>query len=149
MKVIFLEDVSTKGKKGEIREVADGYARNYLIPKGLAVAATSGSIKQVQAQMASQEKVLERKKYDLKGLSEKIEGKELHFAAKVGEKGKVHGSITATDIAKKLSELAGEPVDKKKIELEEPLKNIGEYNVMVKFYKDIGASIKVIVEEEK
>lgn len=149
MKVIFLDDVSTKGKKGEIRDVADGYARNYLIPKRLAIPATQGAVKQVQSQMASQEKVMDRKKYDLKALAEKIEGKEIHFAAKVGEKGKVHGSITASDIAQKLSEIAGEPVDKKKIELSESIKNLGEHKVMVKFYKEIGAEIKVIVEEEK
>jgi large subunit ribosomal protein L9 len=149
MKVIFLEDVSTKGKKGEIRDVADGYAKNYLIPGGMAKPATEGAIKEVKAHLANQEKVQERKKYDLKALAEKIEGKEIHITARGGEKGRIHGSITATDIAQKLSELVGEPVDKKKIILDEPIKNLGEYNVEVKFYKEIGATVKVFVEEEK
>jgi large subunit ribosomal protein L9 len=149
MKVVFLEDVSTKGKKGEIRDVADGYARNYLIPKGLAVVATPGAMKQAQEKLASQEKVIERKKYDLKALAGKINGRELHFIAKAGDKGRIHGSITATDIAKTLSEVANEPVDKKKIELEEPLKSLGEYDINIRFYKEINARVKVIVEEEK
>ena len=149
MKVIFLNDVSTKGKRGEIRDVADGYARNYLIPKGFAIPATSGTIIKYKAQSESQERSFERKQDDLKAIAEKINGKVLYFTAKVGDKGRIHGSVTAADIAQKLSDMVKDNVDRKKIFLEEPLKHLGEHEVTLKFSKDIKSTIKVIIEEEK
>jgi large subunit ribosomal protein L9 len=149
MKVIFLDDVSTKGKKGEIRDVADGYARNYLIPKGYAAPATEGALKQYKAKLVSQERSMERRQDELKELAAKINGMEIHFPAKVGEKGRIHGSITSADIAQKISEHVNTEIDKKKVILDEPLKHLGEHDITIRFYKEIGAAIKVIVEEEK
>lgn len=148
MKVVFLKDVSSKGKAGEMREVADGYARNFLFPKGFALPATEGAVKtaKVQAEEKSRRRV--RLHEELSELAKLIDGKEIHFKARAGENGKLHGSITTGDIAEKLSSLVNVEVDKKKIELDEPLRQIGSYEVSISFSQDVGAKVKVIIEEE-
>ena len=149
MKVIFLQDVSTKGKQGEIKEVADGYARNFLFPRKLALAATPAAIKEAQARMEENKKKQERHMAELGQLAQQLEGTELGFKAKAGEKGRLHGSITASDIAAKLAEIAGTEIDKKKIKLDEPLRTLGTHEVVVSFTGGVEAKISVLIEEEK
>ena len=149
MKVIFLQDVSTKGKQGEIKDVADGYARNFLFPRKLALAATPAAIKEAQARMEENKKKQERHMAELGQLAQQLEGKELGFKAKAGEKGRLHGSITASDIAAKLAEIAGTEIDKKKIKLDEPLRTLGTHEVVVSFTGSVEAKISVLIEEEK
>jgi large subunit ribosomal protein L9 len=147
MKVIFLKDVP-KGKKGEIKEVADGYARNFLFPKGLALPATPAAMKAVK--LLSEEKA-ERQARQLEEqskMAQELEGKELHFKAKAGVKGRLHGAITTANIAAELSQLTGFEIEKKKVELEEPLRHPGSYEVAVNLGTGSRAKIKVIIEEE-
>lgn len=148
MKVIFLKD-APKGKKGEIKDVADGYARNFLIPKGLALPATSAAVK--VAQIQSEEKVQRqaREREELNRIIQELEGKELHFKAKAGAKGRLHGAITSAHIADELTKLTGLEIDKKKIELGEPLHHLGSYEVVISFAKGLEAKVRVVIEEDK
>jgi large subunit ribosomal protein L9 len=149
MKVIFLKDVSSKGKRGEIREVADGYARNFLFPKGLALLATPAAIKTAKNQSEESAERQARQREELKALIQQIEGKELHFKARVGAKGRLHGAITSANIAGELSRLINFEVDRKKVELDEPLHSLGSYEITISLAKDSEAKVKVVIEEDK
>ena len=149
MKVIFLQDVSAKGKQGEIKDVADGYARNFLFPKKLALPATPSAMKDAQAKMEENRKKQERQQVELQELAKRLEGTELAFKARAGEKGRLHGSITTADIAGKLTEVAGTEIDKKKIKLDEPLRNLGTHEVVVSFHGGVEAKINILIDEEK
>jgi len=148
MKVVFIEDVSAKEKKGDIKEVSDGYARNFLLPRGLALPATPGAVKAAEKISQVRERKRERMHDEYVELARQIEGKELRFKGKASSKGTLHGSITSADIADRLSDLINVDVDKKKITLKNSLHNIGEYEIDVVFSKDATAKIKVIVERE-
>lgn len=149
MKVIFLKDVSHRGRAGEVKEVADGYARNFLIPNKLAIIANENNIRQYQAHLKAYSNRLAKEEEEIKKLLSQIEGKQLIFKARAGEKGKLHGSITATQIADALSQQVGQEIDKKRIVIEEPLKRLGEYDIEVSYAYDKKAKIKVIIEEDK
>jgi large subunit ribosomal protein L9 len=149
MKIVFLKDVSSKGKAGEIREVADGYARNFLFPKGLALPATQEAIKSAKAKAEEKARHQLHLQEELSELAKLIDGKEVYFKARAGEKGQLHGSITSADIAKELSKLADVEIDKKKIELDEPLRHLGSHEVKINFLKEVEAKVQVIIEEEK
>jgi large subunit ribosomal protein L9 len=148
MKVIFLEDVSHKGRKGEVKEVAGGYARNYLIPNKLAVMATASALKTYQVQVSASAHRRIKEGEDLKDLMQKIEGKSIKFKAKAGGKDRIHGSITSADIAGELSKLIDHDIDKKRILLSEPLRKLGDFEVKVSYSKDNEAKITVTIEEE-
>jgi large subunit ribosomal protein L9 len=147
VKVIFLADVS-KGKKGEIREVADGYARNYLFPKGLALPATASATKTAQALSEAKSERETRQHGELDSMAKELEGKELHFKVKVGAKGRLHGAITAANVAEEISRLTGFEIDKKKVEMEEPLHNLGTYELVINLGMGSAARIKVTIEGE-
>jgi len=147
MKVIFLKSVP-KGKRGEIKEVADGYARNFLLPKGMALPATPSAIKAAKAMSDEKTESQARQQEELSRMARELEGKELHFKAKAGAKGRLHGAITTANIAKELSHLSGFEIDKKKVELEEPLHHPGSYEVAINLGAGSQAKIKVIIEEE-
>ena len=149
MKVVFLKDVSSKGKVGEIRDVADGYARNFLFPKGLALPATQQAIRSAKIEVEEKAKRHSRLQGELNELAGLINEKELYFKARAGEKGQLHGSITSADIAKELSKLVNAEIDKKKIELDEPLRSLGRHEVTISFSKEAVAKVKVVIEEEK
>jgi large subunit ribosomal protein L9 len=149
MKVVFLQSVSNKYKPGEIKDIADGYAMNFLLPRGLAAPATPAAIKEAKARANEYAKKQSKKHDELKELAQKIEGKEVHFKAKAGEKQKLHGSITSADIAKEITKLAETEIDRKKIALESPLKLLGIHEVTVIFEKDIEAKVRIIIEEDK
>ncbi len=149
MKVVFLQDLSTKVKQGEIGEVADGYARNFLFPRGLALPATPSAIKAAKIQSEKDAQRLARQREELTALAQRLEAKEVYFKARVGEKDRLHGSITNADIAKELSKVMDVEIDKKKIELAEPLKTLGSHEVTINLAKEIEAKIKVIISEEK
>ena len=147
MKVIFLKD-APKGKRGEIKEVADGYARNFLFPKGVALPATSSAIKAAKVLSDEKAESQARQREELSRIVQELEGKELHFKAKAGAKGRLHGAITAASIAGELSRLTGFEIDKKKVELEEPLHHAGSYDVIINLGTGAEAKIKVVIEEE-
>ncbi|MCI6444610.1 MAG: 50S ribosomal protein L9 [Clostridia bacterium] len=147
MKVILLADVKGTGKKNDVIEVSDGYARNCLFKKKLAIEATSTEINAVQNKLKAQEfhKAEEIKKW--KELAAKMKNAEIKCTVKCGENGKIFGSVTSKEIADKLVE-AGYDVDKKKIILKEPIKTPGNYVVEVKFLPDVSTKIKVSVKAE-
>jgi len=148
MKVIYLKDMSAKWKKGEIREVAGGYARNFLFPQGLAMPATPAAIKAAETQFEESAQRQARQREETNELIQHMEGKELHFRARVGAKGRLHGAITSADIAAELSRVIDSEIDKKKIELDEPLHQLGSYEIKISLAKGSEAQIKVVVEEE-
>lgn len=148
MKVVFLEDVSGKEKKGDIKEVSDGYARNYLLPRGLALPATQGAVNTAHKLTEARERKRARQHDEYVELAKQINGKELHFRGKASSKGTLHGSITTADIAAELSRLINVDVDRKKIALEGTLHTVGNHQVDVVFAKDAVARITIIIEGE-
>jgi large subunit ribosomal protein L9 len=147
MKVVFLEDVSAKEKKGDIKEVSDGYARNYLLPRGLALLATTGAVKTAEKISQERERKRIRQHDEYVELAGKIDGTELKFKGKASSKGTLHGSITTADIADKLSRVIKVDIDRKKIALKASLHKVGTYDVNVVFAKDAVARIAVIIAE--
>ena len=146
MKVIFMQDVSNVAKAGEIKEVADGYGRNFLIPKKLALLAKSpASITQFKMKAQNQANT----QAELVGLAQQLEGKEIILKAHAGAKDRLHGSITSADIASELNNTTGLVVDKRKIELAEPIRQLGGYEVAIRLAKDIIPKIKVTVAEKE
>lgn len=149
MRVVLLKDVKRLGTVGEVHSVADGYARNYLIPRELAVPATEAALQQVKVKAAAQRREASQEKDEAQAVAERLEGAELLFKAKAGETGRLYGSITNADIAERLAKLAGEEIDKRKVVLPEPLKDLGESQVEVKLHTDVVAHVTVMVEAEK
>ena len=149
MKVVLLEDLPGRGKAGEIKEVSNGYARNYLLPRGLALLATPAVIKQVESRLEQDklEESIDRDK--LVELAQQIEGKEICFQARMGAGERLFGSITAADVAEKLSQAIGSVIDKKKIDIEKSLRKTGSHQVAVKLASDLNPQITVVIEEEK
>lgn len=148
MKVIFLKDVYGSGDVGEIKEVARGYARNYLIPNGLAVEATTGAMKQAEARIQRELKLKEEEAMKAEILAGRLEGQQLTFKARVGEEGKLFGSITGAHIAEELSKLVDTPIDKKYVAIDRPLREAGEHEVKIKLSGKAEATVLVNVEPE-
>jgi large subunit ribosomal protein L9 len=140
MKVIFLEDVKNVAKAGDVKEVADGYGRNYLLPKKLALVSRPGAVALVKGQIEAK---LETEKW--KKLAGEIEGKEVTFQVKMGAKERMHGSITSANIATELQNLIGQPIDKRKVDLADSIKTLGVYDIAIKLAKDVEPKIKVNV----
>jgi large subunit ribosomal protein L9 len=145
MKVVFLEDVQNVAKAGDIKEVADGYGRNYLLPRKLAILSKPGAVAVVKAQIEARAETQQMKK-----LAAEIDGKEVTFKVKMGAKDRMHGSITAANISTELQSVTGQTVDKRKIELADPIKQIGTYDITIKLAKDIEPKIKVnVIKKEE
>lgn len=136
------------GEKGQIREVAAGYARNYLIPKGLAQRVTPGHIKDLKMQDEARSRKTAKAIKAAENVAAKLAGKEISIKVKAGEAGRLFGSVTSADIAEELA-MQGIKVDKKKIELDEYIKSLGEYTVQIKLHPEVAASVHVVVEEEE
>ncbi|MFD0716141.1 50S ribosomal protein L9 [Paenibacillus sp. GCM10027626] len=147
MKVIFLQDVKGQGKRGEVKEVAEGYVRNFLLPKGLVKPASEGNMKTLQAQNASEQRRKEKELEDAKALAAKLEALEVVVKTKSGEGGRLFGSVTSKQIAESLEKM-GVRVDKRKIELEEPIRSLGYTQVPLKLHQDVKATLKVHTVEE-
>lgn len=147
MKVIFLQDVKGSGKKGEIKNVADGYARNMLLPKGLAVEATAANMNKLEGAQASAQHKIDVDIQAAKDAAAKIKGKKVNISAKAGSNGKLFGSVTAGNVADSLAEQFGVKVDKKKIVLSTDIKNFGSYTATVKFYNGVSETIDIEVVE--
>ncbi len=149
MKVVFLEDVPNFGEVGQIKDVADGYARHYLIPRKLAVLANSAASNILEAQLKKKAKQRAQTEAEMTAVAKQLEGKELALKAKVGAKERLYGSITSTDIADGIRDQLGLDIDKRKIELAEPIRELGSYDVSIKLFKDIVPQIKVTVAAEE
>lgn len=145
MIVILTKDVKGTGKAGEVVKVSDGYARNMLLPKGLAKEATEGNVKSLEKQKAIAQEKQAEKKAAAQAQAEKLEGITVHIKSKGGDTGKLFGSITSKDIADALAKQENIKVDKKKIELEGPIKQTGQTQVTVKLFPEVSATLKVSV----
>ena len=148
MKVIFLEDVPDVAQAGEVKEVASGYGRNFLIPRGLAVLAEPQAIKLAEVQRRVKAREQAESEVEIEELARELEGREITIEARVGAKDHLYGSITNADIAAELKSSARLVIDKRKIELTEPIRQLGSYEVSVKLAKDIISHIRVTVIEE-
>lgn len=147
MKVILLEDVPSLGKAGDLVKISDGYGRNYLIPQKKAVIATEKSLKVIEHQKRLIQQRMEKAKKDAEKLGQQIENLSCTFAKTVGESGKLFGSVTSMDIENYLKE-NGIKIDRKKISLEEPIKNLGMSNVPIKLHPEVTTHLKVWVVQE-
>ena len=148
MKVILLQDVKSLGKKGEIVNVNDGYARNFILPKKMGVEATGKNLNDLKLQKNNEKKVAQEQLDSAKTLAEKIGQGKVELAIKVGEGGRVFGSVSSKEIAAAVKEQMGLDVDKKKIQLKETIKSLGTHNVPVKLHPEVTAELKVIVKED-
>ncbi len=148
MKVILLQDVKGMGKKNDVVEVAEGYARNYLIPRGLAAEASTANLKQREQTIQSQTRKRQREEEQAQAIAQKIASLRLQIKVKAGEGGRLFGSVTSADIARELERQAGVTVDKRRIELEEPIKSVGTYQVPVKLHPGVQATVAVSVVGE-
>lgn len=148
MQVILLEDVKKLGEKGQVLKVAEGYARNFLIPKGLAVEASKGKLKDLAKQNQAQETNRKKIEDEARELGQQLEGLKLVMQAKVGDAGKLFGAINNKDIAEVLHNSHGFAVDKKKIILKDPIKALGEYTIPIKLHPAVQTQIYVEVVPE-
>ena len=147
MKVILTSDVQSVGKQGDIMDVKDGLARNFLLPKKLAIKATAGNLKLWEQKSSSLRKKEDKIKTEASSLASKVEGTKITIPVKVGEEEKIFGSVTTQSISDALSEL-GYEISKKQIDLEHPIKTLGTHEVAIKLYHDVSANISVDVVEE-
>jgi len=148
MRVIFLKDVENVGKKYEVKEVKDGYARNFLIPQGLAKAATEQELKKLEFQKEKEKEKAEEELKKIQALASSMEGQEVVISVKLGEEGQLFESITSQKIYEKIKKM-GFNVKKSQIELPETIESLGEFPIKIKFEHNLEANITVIVAEEK
>jgi large subunit ribosomal protein L9 len=145
MKLILREDVKSLGKKGETVNVAEGYARNFLLPKGLAVPVTEGKLREATLIQDGRLKKEVRLQQDAEGLAARLNGLAVTVAARTGESGKLYGAVTNKDIALELERVLGKPFDKRKLEMPEPIKTLGDFPVTVRLHPGLAVSITVTV----
>jgi large subunit ribosomal protein L9 len=147
MKIILLDDVTKVGRRGEVRDVSDGYARNFLIPKKLALSATAGNLKNLEHIKRQQDAKADRVKADAETLRVKIEALVYEERRQASEEGKLFGSVTSQDVADFLG-TRGVPMDRKRITLDEPIKALGEHLVSMRLHQDVTAQLRVNVVRE-
>ena len=147
MKVVFLVDVKGQGKKDEIKEVSDGYARNFLLPKGLAAAVDNKLINEIKNREAAAKYKHDSEKAAAKEIAEKLLSLVVKIKAQAGADGKLYGSVTAKDIADELEKQHGIVIDRRKLSLDEPIKAFGTYAVDVKLFTDVSGKVNVVVSD--
>ncbi|MEJ7763519.1 MAG: 50S ribosomal protein L9 [Thermomicrobiales bacterium] len=148
MKIVMRQDVEKVGEKGTVQTVSDGYARNYLIPKGFAVVATNGELKTVEQYQKVQARKLAKQEAELQALADKIDGKQLSFTARASDQGRLFGSVTAGDIATDLSALVGETIDRRRVVLDEAIRNVGVHTVTIHLVGRLRPKVTVTVDAE-
>ena len=148
MKVILTQDIDKLGNAGSLQEVKPGFARNYLIPQGLAQPATAGMIKQVQERQAAEQRRIVKQEQAMQSLADRIQGLRLTFTARAGETGRLFGSVTSADIAEQLSQQLGEEIDRRKVDLPGGIHEVGESTVTVNLVGRLKPQITVTVNAE-
>lgn len=148
MKVLLIKDVDNLGYAGEVKEVADGFGRNFLLPRSLAVLATTGALKQAETIRKVAEKQRAQERADAQAISNQLANLELLFERRAGETGKLYGSVTSGDIAEAIQEKTGIELDKRKVALPEPIRTLGEHEVIIKLMIEVAVTIKVQVLPE-
>jgi large subunit ribosomal protein L9 len=149
MEVLLLKDLKELGQAGDVKRVAEGYARNYLIPRGLAVMATPGAIKQAEKQRQAAARRQVKELSQAQALAQALDGLTVTFQARAGESDRLYGSITNANIAEALEEQVGQEVDRRKIDLEEPLKQLGTHAVTIRLAPQAEAKVTVVIEREE
>ncbi|OMF25810.1 50S ribosomal protein L9 [Paenibacillus sp. FSL H8-0548] len=147
MKVIFLQDVKGQGKKGQVKDLSEGYVRNFLLPQGLAKLASDGNLKTLEVQNASEQKRKEKEKIDAQALGKKLEEMTVVIKTRAGEGGRLFGAITSKQIGEALA-AQGIKVDKRKIELDDPIRTLGVTQVIIKIHPEVKAKVNVQAVEE-
>lgn len=147
MKVIFLQDVKGSGKKGEVKNVADGYARNMLLPKGFAIEANAENLNKLKGQQSSEQYKIDTEKKTAQESAEKIKDKKVVIKAKAGSNDRLFGSVTPAQVADAVNTQFGLKIDKKKVTLSSEIKNFGSYSATIKFYTGISEKINIEVVE--
>ena len=148
MKIILLQDVKTLGKKGDIIEANDGYARNYILPKKIGIEANAKNMNDLKLQKANKEKVAQENLDAAKAFAQDLEAKEVVLTMKAGEGGRVFGSVSSKEIAQAFKEQCSIEIDKKKIVLTDPIKTFGTFEVKVKLHPQVTGTLKVKVKEQ-
>jgi large subunit ribosomal protein L9 len=148
MKVLLKESLKNVGRAGEIKEVKNGYARNYLIPRGIATMATTATVKQAESQRQAEERREARNVSANQTLGNKVGAASITLRARVGEQGRLYGAITASDIATALTAEVGQEIDRRRVELEDPIRQLGEYKIPVRLARDIVPQVTVTVESD-
>lgn len=154
MKIVLRKDVEKLGEAGSVQNVSGGYARNFLIPQGLAVYATEGELKVAAHNQAVKDKKVERQERELQSLADKLNGLTLSFEARAGESGQLFGSIGSADIVEQIKEKTGEDIDRRKVELSDPIRTLGEHSVSIHLVGKLRSTVNItvtgdIVIEEK
>ncbi|MEA2498074.1 MAG: large subunit ribosomal protein [Actinomycetota bacterium] len=150
MKIILSADISALGRKGDIVNVADGYARNYLVPKGLAMAATRGSLKQAEQMQKARAEADERAKEAAAAKVQHLAATPVYISARAGEGGRLFGSVTNSDVARAIQDQLEEDIDRRNVRLEDPIRSLGTHQVEVKLHEEVNAlvTVEVIAHEE-
>ncbi|KWX71999.1 50S ribosomal protein L9 [Paenibacillus jilunlii] len=148
MKVIFIKDVKGQGKKGQVKEVSEGYAANFLLPRGLVRPATEGNVKTLENQAAAEQRRKDQEKEEAVQLGKKLDELTLTLKAKAGEGGRLFGAITSKQIGETLAAAHGITIDKRKIELSDSIRHVGTFQVAVKLHTEVKANLTVQVTEE-
>jgi large subunit ribosomal protein L9 len=147
MEVILKEDVAKLGSRGDVVKVAEGYGRNYLLPRKLAIQATAGNKKVIEQMKAAAVRRSAKEKAQAEELAKQFDGVSVSFLRRAGEHDQLFGSVTSSDVADSL-EKKGFNIDRRKIQLHEPLRTLGEFTVPIKLHKDVTAHLKVVIEKE-
>ena len=147
MKVLLLQDVKALGKKGDVVEVSEGYARNMLLKKGMGIEATGKNMNDLKLQKANAEKIARETLEAAQSLGKEMEGKSIKIAVKTGEGGRIFGSVSSKEIAEEIKKQLGYEIDKKKIQIDNPIKALGVTNVSIKLHTKVTADLKVQVVE--
>jgi large subunit ribosomal protein L9 len=148
VKVLLNQDVAGLGRAGETKEVADGYARNFLLPRGMATVASQGALKQAAERKDVVQRREAKRKAEIGSLATTLNHTQVTFKAKVGEQHRLFGSITAADVAEEVSRQIGHPIDKRDVELGEPIRHLGTFKVPVKLGPNAVPTVTVVVESE-
>lgn len=144
MKIVLRQDVPKLGEAGTVQEVKPGFARNYLIPQGMAVLATPGEVKTAEHNAGVKARKIAKQEAQLQSLADKISGKRLEFTVRAGEGGRLYGSITASEVAEELAKVVGEEIDRRKVILEDPIRQLGEHSVTVHLVGRLRPAITVV-----
>ena len=145
MKVLFKKDVAEVAKAGQVKDVADGYARNFLIPRGLAVAATSAALKQVAEVQAVAARHAAEEEQAAQGLKEQLEAQPIVIEAKAGSQGRLYGSVTTADVATAIQKQIGASVDRRDLDIADPVRQVGTYQVTARLHRAVTASVTIEV----
>src|ERR1043166_1483366 len=145
MKVLFKKDVADVAKAGQVKDVADGYARNFLIPRGLAVAATSGALKQVADLQAVAARHAAEEEQSARNLKQRLEAQPVVIEAKAGSQGRLYGSVTTADVASAIQKQIGANVDRRELDIVDPVRQVGSYQVSARLHRNVTATLTIEV----